>query len=530
MAIIEVGLDTQGFEQSSKYVEDVLNANQVSSELINETMLVYEALFHNLQEQSVAVSGKLDISSRVRLGDVRINLGFEGNIFDPLDDEGDPFAPENKIISAYADKIDHSYHSGYNKISISVRRSYGRTMISCMAAILIAIALYIPIHFFADSDQQYFLLEELFYPLEELFSNAILMIAAPVTFLSLIKNLTDVYILSERNSEVRRLQRVTIATSVMAIIMAIGMSILITEMFTQSRGVIRGSRLVLSGGSSLGNIISSIIPSNIFEPFISISPIPLLILSVLFTYAFCSVGKYFDTLKAAVDEGYVLCSRILGILMSTIPFFTFAAVEDLLLSFGFRVIVGLATLILLVCASLIVMVLFYAVILQSEGVQVRPFVKKLTPLISENLKINSGIDAVPFNVRYCGRVFGANRKKLEVSLSVLAQINLDGNCYVLMLLALLLVFASGTSLSPAGIALVGALVLFLSLGAPNQPGSGVIGLGIILTYLNAEELLPVAICAEVFFGGLINIINVIGDIVIVAKEEHFLTDLDNNSL
>ena len=39
---------------------------------------------------------------------------------------------------------------------------------------------------------------------------------------------------------------------------------------------------------------------------------------------------------------------------------------------------------------------------------------------------------------------------------------------------------------------------------------------IIFNFFLATELLPLAILAEVFFGGLLNIINVVGDIVTVA--------------
>lgn len=66
---------------------------------------------------------------------------------------------------------------------------------------------------------------------------------------------------------------------------------------------------------------------------------------------------------------------------------------------------------------------------------------------------------------------------------------------------------------------IAVLVLFLSIGAPNQPGSILIGMPIITFYLQANELIIAAIYAEVFFGALQNAINVVGDIVTVAIEE-----------
>ena len=46
-----------------------------------------------------------------------------------------------------------------------------------------------------------------------------------------------------------------------------------------------------------------------------------------------------------------------------------------------------------------------------------------------------------------------------------------------------------------------------------------IGMLIITFYLKADELISIAIFAEVFFGSIQNIINVLGDIVTVAIDE-----------
>jgi Na+/H+-dicarboxylate symporter len=78
---------------------------------------------------------------------------------------------------------------------------------------------------------------------------------------------------------------------------------------------------------------------------------------------------------------------------------------------------------------------------------------------------------------------------------------------------------SGTNYTLLDALIIGALVFFLSLGAPNQPGSCLIGMLIILNYLNVPDLMPMAILCEVFFGGLLNLVNVTGDIVTVVCEE-----------
>ena len=140
-------------------------------------------------------------------------------------------------------------------------------------------------------------------------------------------------------------------------------------------------------------------------------------------------------------------------------------------------------------------------------------------LLVENLKINSVIDASAYNVRYCSRYFGLDRKRLESELPVLAQINLDGNCYIVTLFSLMILFSSMPTVSWINVAVIGCLILFLSLGAPNQPGSCLIGIMIVINYIGAYKMVPIAIFAEVFFGAILNLLNFIGDIVIVAIDD-----------
>ena len=122
-----------------------------------------------------------------------------------------------------------------------------------------------------------------------------------------------------------------------------------------------------------------------------------------------------------------------------------------------------------------------------------------------------------------------DRSKLSHMLPVLAQINRDGNCFLLMLIAMLYIFASGVEASPINIAVIAALVFFLSFGAPNQPGSILIGTLIIITYLNSMDAICMAIYLEVFLGGIQSLVNVISDIVTVAVEEGVQFEQQNGS-
>ena len=115
-------------------------------------------------------------------------------------------------------------------------------------------------------------------------------------------------------------------------------------------------------------------------------------------------------------------------------------------------------------------------------------------------------------------MFGIRRSALEDTMPVLAQTNLDGNCFIIMAITMLLIASSGATLPWWNYLLLAVLVFFLSLGAPNQPGSILIGVLIIINYLEIPQMLPVAIYCEVFLGTAQNLVNVTGDIVMTVIE------------
>ena len=119
------------------FVEGLLTRRDVSDEAAKDTLIVFEALVQKLVDWGLDEDADLQITGVDRLGDFRIKVGFEGKLFVREDDGG--FSIEDRLLDAYDDRIEYSYHSGYNIISISVSRSSRTTMFACMVATLLAV-------------------------------------------------------------------------------------------------------------------------------------------------------------------------------------------------------------------------------------------------------------------------------------------------------------------------------------------------------------------------------------------------------
>ena len=515
---IEIAASAKDVETAKAFVAKRLKRSNISREVRTETLLVLDALLCNLLRQGFDPDTVITVKTGSSFGEIDISLGFEGKPFAAVLDEAGCPSAEDQLLQEYADKFDYSYQSGYNSVHITVKRSFQNTLLFSFASLLLAILVYIPISAYMSMEDQTRLGEEIVFPLVKQFANAMLMIGAPVTFFSLLKNLTDIYVISKKNSVGRKLQVKTLITSVIAVLLAIVSGFVIADILDSQLGAFYGVG-GLEGRPSLQELIESLVPSSIFVPFETIMPFPLIFVALIATYAFCSVGKYFDKLKAAVDACYTLFSRMLHAVMFAFPLFCFLALLYPLLGSGFDILLVILYIIALSLASLVILAAFYLIRLVIGGVKLRPFFRHLPGLLKENYTIGSVIDAVPFNIRYCVKNYGMERRRIADKFTILAQINLDGNCYLIMLMGMLFIFMMVSQASWYHIIVIAIMVVFLSFGAPNQPGSILVGTLIIALFLKADVLIPTAVYLEVFFGAVQNLINVTGDVVTVAIEE-----------
>ena len=516
---IQIPVDFDEFEKAQDYVEDLLEHASVSSQIASESMAVFESMLCLILMQGFGRETTLDISGERRLGNFSIKIGFDGQRFNPADDGEGGTSPELRIIEGFGEKVSHSYHRGYNVVRIAVRTTPELYLVSCGTSILLAIATYLVICLFMDANARQALQTDYVFPIENLFGNALLMIGPPVTLLSLLKNISDVFIASERSADSHRLWVKAIATSLFAIFLAVILSIIFYGIYYNIRGYYSDYATEVVD-HSFAAVVTSMVPASIFEPFETISPIPLVLLSAIVTYALCHASTYFDKLKVAIDACYELFSWMLRAVVVALPFFCYLAFLDSLLDLGFVSLAYILRIVFVIMVCCFVLFITYTIRIRAKGVKVSTFVNKLRPLLLENFAIGSAIDAVPFNIRFCAKNFGMNREKLSQDLPILAQLSLDGNCFILMLIAMTCIFMLGDTRVPwVNVVAIAALVLFLELGAPNQPGGILVGTLIIITYLNLPSMLRMAIYFEVFFGNAQNIINVISNIVTMVEEE-----------
>lgn len=516
---IKISANEKNFAQARAFVEEGLGNRRVSAGNVAVAVQLFEALFRTIASRAGSKSTELEITHVPEFGRTAIEMAFSGDRFSPLEKSASA-NPDAQVIETFSDKVSCSYEGGRNVIRISVSKSAWVPVLSSLVAVVAAVVVGTVLEFALDDAARQALATEWVAPLKNLFTNAMLMIGAPMTLFSLLRNVTNAFIVAKRHSSPRKLFASAVTSSLGAIALALVMGFVFAQWILAESGVTE--RVDIGFASwSLAAGVDHIIPSSIIQPFETISPIPMIVVALLIAGAFRSVGEQsFRVVKRGIDACYDLFSGILQIVMTAFPLACFLLfLEVLLLENGVAEFVEIFYIGVIVFVCTLPLLALYALRLKAQGVRVREFARKLWPLLRENLALGSVIDAVPYNTRYCAKNFGISRERLEKELPVLAQISLDGNCFILMLLASIYIFVANCEVSWFHIAVVALIVLFLSFGAPNQPGSILIGMLVILTYLNSDVAISLALCFELFCGGLQNILNVISSVVTVAENE-----------
>ena len=149
---IQVHATEEGLGKALDFADDMLRHSSVSSQIVSETMVVFEALFSLILMQGFGSETVIDVSGESRLGDLGLKIGFEGKRFNPSYDGEGGESPELMIVEGYAEKLSHSYHHGYNVMRIAVRTTPKALLISCSVGFLLALAAYLLLRLFLGTD------------------------------------------------------------------------------------------------------------------------------------------------------------------------------------------------------------------------------------------------------------------------------------------------------------------------------------------------------------------------------------------
>ena len=151
----ELCLPLDDFKGLHDHIEELLNQRNIDNRGRAETLLVFEALYNDMIMHDIPKDTPVTVWRTGSFGNANIKLAFEGKPYVPMSGLEDDNSIENKVMAAYAEKIEHRYQSGKNILILTTRRSVLGTARNFLIAFVLAILTFLLIiAIFRDIEQQ----------------------------------------------------------------------------------------------------------------------------------------------------------------------------------------------------------------------------------------------------------------------------------------------------------------------------------------------------------------------------------------
>ena len=507
--------DLDSVQKIVHLVEEAFLEKGVNEKLSHEYQLLIEELSLKLIE-GAGLGAQIDVTVSHNMGHLRVKLDCVGQPVFLGKQDPDDFG--GQILEEFSDYLSQSYSAGVNHVTFQPS-SIDKMPLICLISLASAILVGSLFRFIATPETQQWVIENLFYPIVLVFANCMQAIALPTAFFSLSAFIITFYLTLDRNSNILKIAVRYIVTSLVAMLISTLMWRIYCGMgvkFDVSDFQTVGNHFM---GTSIRDFLSNLVSTDIVTPFLISNPLPMLMLSIILGVAASTLfGQSGQIMRHAIGSINSICERMINMIYGLLPYFLFVAVlqRQIKLGFAYELIIlkSLAIFIL----PILLMLVVYAIQLRINGVKVRDFLHNFSDVLWENLKIGSNIAALPYNKRMIYRKTKMQSSLLKEGLILGNLMNMDGNCLTISLGILILVSSAGIGFSVAeGIGLA-FIIILLSIGAPNQPGSFMLCMIVLMMYVGiSADLYGDILIIEAFLGKFYSCLNSVGDVVTMVS-------------
>ena len=502
----------------TEFAAEALRKNDINPNLIYEYQLLVEEITIKLVDNAKQ-GAQIKVDVFKHLGGTNIKLTCPGKAI--ILEQEDEFDFGGKIIEEFGDYIKQSYSAGVNQITFSSSTTESNHfLVQSGIYIGLSLAVALIMNFLLPESAVQWANENIVFPLVSIFAKCLGTVATPVAFFSLAAFLVTLKLTIESDKKLLVLVIRYIATSIAALVFGViiwdiykkvGISFDLNMVRTQTDNFM---------GNTVGEFIEESVAGNLIEPFTGTSPVPMLVMGIILGIAAGSYfGPYGDVARNGLEALNGLFCKMMDVVYNVIPFFLFFALIRGWMDYGFTYYLSLLKNIVILLPGFILLAILYLVELGISGISPLRFIKDYRMILLENLKIGSNIQAMPYNKRTMSRMISLPRDILEKGLKLGSMMNMDGNCVIISMGIMGMIASTGIELSVAKWIMLAFIVILLSVGAPNQPGSFLLGMAVLMSFVGlSSNLTGDLLIIEALLGKLYSCANATGDIVTLAIE------------
>ncbi|MBU6339085.1 MAG: C4-dicarboxylate transporter DctA [Rickettsiales bacterium] len=276
--------------------------------------------------------------------------------------------------------------------------------------------------------------------------------------------------------------------------------------------------------SSFIDFLLNIIPTTVFQAFVSGEILPILLIAILFGFALASLQEKSQTIIKSIHEISEILFKIISYIMKLAPIGAFGAMSYTIGKYGISSLLPLLKLMLcfyITCALFVIIIL--GLVLKACGSSIFKLIAHIKEELFLVLGTSSSESALPGLMK---KMEQFNCPKSIVGLVIPSgySFNLDGTCIYFTMAIIFIAQAFNIELSMSHFLSMIFILLFTSKGAAGVTGSGFITLAATLSVIHDVPLagLTLILGIDRFMSEARAITNLIGNAtatVVISKWE-----------
>ncbi len=462
------------------WLEEILAGMKVTRREIFVAELLLEENFYRLAEASgdaSSFSARLDV--RKRFGDVDLRLSAHGEPFNPLEELNEATEDTAElyslaILKAHRDKISHSWKKGENVISMRIHRSDSKTAVHTLIALVLGVVLGVAMKAGLGAEMIRWVGDNLFLPVETIFMNALLMVAAPLIFFSVTAGITGM----SDTADIGRMGGKLLMISLAKLAIMLGLAVFLgIRMGAMPELLAMDTVNASSGGAtvSVRDVIMSIVPKNIIAPFEGNNLLQVLFLALFFGMLLAKAAE-----RAAWVRDFVsFCNRFftdaMGTILPLMPVVVAVSMAKLMMNTELTVLLLYGRIIGGAFVELLLVLTVCAVFVTVVGrLSPAPFLRKFLTFSILPFSLRSSNGCLPDTLNFCSKKLGMEKKVAMFSVPVGIQFNMMGSGSYVVMLAIPLRLTVGLTVDAEFLVSFFFAVLLLAFTFPSVPGATIL--------------------------------------------------------
>lgn len=388
-----------------------------------------------------------------------------------------------------------------------------------------------------------FIVDNVFYPLGNVFLQSLFMIIVPLVFSSLIIGIADM----KSPSSIGRLSKRLIVFYACSTLIAIFIGQGFMQSFKPGEGIPKAKaeqvamnmqdkmssmkeKSSMVGESLWPGILTKIIPRNIIDQFGENNMLAVIFVSLLFGFSLLylpnshqrSKNTFMDFMSALSAMSILIIKWI----MKTAPFAVTALIAIAVSEFGLDLLKSMAFYVVVMIAGMLThLFITYSCFLKFLiKIPVPSFYKRMLPVFSTAFGTSSSSATMPVTMNTLEKNFGVPRRIVSFSIPIGTVVNMDGTALFEVAATLFIAQIFGIPLELTDLILLIAIVFITSIGVAGVPGGSlpILMSAIVILGIPAEGLAIILGVDRLLDMGR-TVVNVTGDSIVslyLARREN----------